>query len=217
MTVALITAALGKEPYRMECVKQDTEFAGFVFTDENFAPRPLAMAHRLQAKIPKMMAWGFVPGCDYYIWCDSKIKITDSGCIKWLVEQCQDVDFAFFKHPERSTITEELAFMVCAMESDNHPMKEYLLERYGSEPMRNQVINYLSDKSFVDDKLFSAAVFVYRNNPLTQVVLSDWLLHNTLYSVQDQLSLPYVLMKHKPAVMILEENIYSNRYFQRVM
>jgi hypothetical protein len=57
-------------------------------------------------------------------------------------------------------------------------------------------------------------MFIYTHEFITKhpTFMSDWLLENVLWSVQDQLSLPYMLYKHNVDFSIISENILSNQY-----
>ena len=221
MRIAFLTANLGKIDRNLQSlhVPQTVEIDFHAFDDQNFPPRP-SLTPRLQAKIPKMMGWQMVPGYDLYIWGDANITFARADSVAWLVEQLGDADLAFFKHPDfRTTIKAELEHMAWHIsgESGNANAKQYHTERYGAEPIRYQVETYLADPAFMDNALYAGGMFIYRNNERTQKVLSDWLLHNALYSIQDQLSLPYVLSKSGCAVHTIDESIWNNRYLDYFM
>lgn len=169
----------------------------------------------LQAKIPKMFAWQMIPECDFYIWCDACITLSHHDTVAWLLEQLGDADIAFFKHPEgRNSVQSELDYMENCMNTPG-AMQGYLMERYHGEPMRNQVETYLKKPGFVDDHLYAGGVFIYRNNVHTFAMLESWFMQNLLHSIQDQLSLPYVLAQSNCEVKTIDENIYDNIYVQR--
>jgi len=88
----------------------------------------------------------------------------------------------------------------------------YLNERYDTEPMRKQVEHYLADPLFIDNKLFACGMFIYRNIPRVQKMLKDWFTENARWSVQDQLSLPYVLSKSDCKVNVIDAEIVNNKY-----
>jgi hypothetical protein len=62
--------------------------------------------------------------------------------------------------------------------------------------MTNQVAAYLSDPTFEDSRLFEAGAFIYSSRIVQDTrsnVMKEWFHQNCRWSVQDQLSLPYVL------------------------
>ena len=153
------------------------------------------MHPRLKGKIPKMLEWLSSPGYDYYIWVDSKFTL-NNGIIETLINQLGDADLGLFKHSHRDSVQSELEFVNLLIEQGNH----YLNSRYVGEHMDKQVSDYLSDETFVDDKLFAAGCFIYSSKLVENTqynILKEWFFHNNLYSIQDQLSLPYLLHKFK--------------------
>ena len=144
---------------------------------------------------------------------DSRFTISKADSIQWLIDQCQNVDIALFVHPSRCSIKDEYNYVRELISTDN----QYLLDRYQGEDMQYQYEVYQRDASFVDNRLFACGLFVYskrlvanRDNNL----MKDWFYHNCLYSVQDQLSLPYLLQKHNTIYNTLEGNIFSCPYFK---
>ena len=166
-----------------------------IYNDLNTPSRLLSMHPRLKGKIPKMLEWLSSPGYDYYIWVDSKFTL-NNGIIETLINQLGDADLGLFKHSHRDSVQSELEFVNLLIEQGNH----YLNSRYVGEHMDKQVSDYLSDETFVDDKLFAAGCFIYSSKLVENTqynILKEWFFHNNLYSIQDQLSLPYLLHKFK--------------------
>lgn len=221
MKIAYVSANLGgiDENIQDRHVKQDLPndctLDFYYYTEKNFPLRTVALMPRLQAKIPKMLAWDLIPDYDYYIWGDAVITFSNPNAVNWLLEQCLDVDIALFRHQDnRKSIQEELKFMTNHMLglTNNDFATNYLNSRYGNEPMLKQVEKYLQDKEFVDNKLYSGGLFIYKNKRHVQNMLSDWFLHNCKHTVQDQLSLPYVLNKSACLVNIIDKEIVNNEY-----
>src|SRR3989344_702108 len=109
MKIAIISVNLGGFDKETHHVPQSLAHDYFMFTDENFPPRFNSLTPRLQAKIPKFFGWQLAPGYDYYVWLDGSFTITHPDTIKWLLQNCEGVDFAVFKHDKRQTIAEEAA------------------------------------------------------------------------------------------------------------
>lgn len=218
--IAYISANLGNKDMDIQNKhtkqnRDDLDF--FYFTDENFKPRTVVHP-RLRAKIPKMMGWQLVPGYDFYIWGDSSMTLVDTDAVTMLLEELGDYDIAFFRHPEfRNSILEELLHMEQHMAGlvDFNSGYEYLNERYKDEELRQQVEFYISDKDFVDDKLYCGGMFIYRNTTEVQDMLANWLFHNLIYTIQDQLSLPYVLSKANLKVKVLDYNLLDCKISKR--
>lgn len=194
--LALISAQLGGERKNLSCdyLRQELP-AGwtldtFFFDDFNFPPRP-SLSPRLQAKIPKMLGYELVPGYDFYIWIDSSFVLSHPGAAAWFVRSLAENDIAVFRHPHRGSIAEELSYLEQAL-AEGEP---YLVQRYRGEPLREQVELYLSDPSFRDDALYALGAFVYRKEMLARPganLFPLWYYHNARYTIQDQLSFPYL-------------------------
>jgi hypothetical protein len=88
----------------------------------------------------------------------------------------------------------------------------YLFSRYAGEPIKEQVEHYLNDSSFKDNNLFSMGFFAYHKS--MKPLMLDWFLENITWSVQDQISFPYVLHKHKVKYSLFEGTFLRNPYVQ---
>lgn len=183
-----------------------------LYNDQNTPLRNLSLHPRLKGKIPKMLEWDLDEDYDFYIWVDSKITLQD-GFIEQYIKAIGDHDLCLFNHPHRNTISEELSFMNDLMKRGD----QYLISRYQGEDMDNQVAKYLSDSDFVDDKLFACTTFIYSKNLVKNKeynLLKEWFYHNNIYSIQDQLSLPYLLTKFKTNYNTFNFNLFNCSYIR---
>jgi hypothetical protein len=215
--IAFISASLGQfdKDYQSLHVKQNLDVDFFYFTDADFPPRPNVISPRLMAKYPKMMAWELVPGYDYYVWADAVITLKSENAVAFLVGKCLGYDMAFFRHQDhRPNIESELSFMEAHMDGStgNSYARSYLNNRYGTEPMRHQLESYTDDPTFVDDKLYSGGLFIYENSIKNRRVMRNWFFECVLHSVQDQISLPYVLSQGQVNVKEIDLDITENEY-----
>ena len=200
MNILLITANLGAFDKQIKnhispILKPGINLAFVEFTDTNFPPRHNALHSRMQAKIPKMLAWEYFPEYDYYIWIDGSVQIINSNFIQNMVNFCAGYEIALIPHKDRKKIRDELEFVTELMRGGS----AYLLKRYENELMQEQVNLYTQDKDFIDEKLFVGTVFCYSKELIKSKpeFFKEWYYHCARYSVQDQLSLPYILHKHK--------------------
>lgn len=213
--ILLITAAFGEKIRELviepSLSNNDFSFFKVCYNNDNTYSRVNSLHPRLKAKIPKMMAWLEHPGYDYYIWVDSMFTILD-GFVEYMMESInEDYDLFLFAHTKRSTIKDELAYLNVQINSG----VKYIVDRYGGELIKEQVELYLADKTFIDNFLFAGGCFMYSNRLVQNKnynMMTDWLLHNTLYSVQDQLSLPYLLHKHQIKYKTYPYNLMKNNF-----
>ena len=175
-----------KHTIRSKTVKVSTAY----YTDDNTPSRQNAMTPRLKSKIPKMLEWQFIEA-DWYVWMDSSLKLkNDVDDIPQLILQAAgDNPLCFFRHSDGSSIRREV-FRVLHSIDKNH---QYLIKRYGGEPLREQMIHYYGDPDFKDNLLLAGTVFAYHRSAAP--MLLDWFHHNIIWTIQDQISLPYVLQK----------------------
>jgi len=213
MKVLVTTASFGGVLHS-RWVDQKSDKYEIVFNridDETESRRDKAMSPRLRGKIPKMIVWEDHPGYDYYIWMDAGFSISDESSIERMVDACIDTDACFFKHSGRHSVKKELDFVMSLIVTGN----QYLIDRYEGERMKEQVESYSKDETWIDNILFECGTFIYSKNIVANTgynVMKEWFYHNCIWSVQDQLSLPYLLHKFGIKYKLLEGNVYSNTY-----
>jgi len=214
MIRVLVSTALFGGELRSKWVDQVSDRYEIVFNridNKTESPRTKAMSPRLRGKIPKIVVWEDHPGYDYYIWMDSGFSISDESSIERMVDACIGVDACFFAHSGRSSVKQELDFVISLMNTGN----QYLLDRYNGERMKEQVDEYFKDASWIDNVLFECGTFIYSKDIVANKehnVMKEWFYHNCIWSVQDQLSLPYLLHKFGIRYKLFEGNVYSNQY-----
>jgi hypothetical protein len=220
--IALVSADLGSlrnnltSSYVRQDIPANWSLDIHFFDDTNFAHRS-SLSPRMQAKIPKFLGYELAPGYDFYIWLDSAFVLSDRGAVAWFVKSCENFDMVVFRHPSRSSISEELNFILDGMKSGD----SYLIDRYQDEPIEEQVKTYLADADFTDDSLYACGAFIYRKELFEQSshnVLPLWFYHNARYTIQDQLSLPYLASSLKSSgdfkMGQFAEGIFSNKYIK---
>ena len=84
--------------------------------------------------------------------------------------------------------------------------------------METQVQHYLSDPDFQDNSLYAAGAFIYSTSLVAHSdnALKEWFFQNVTASVQDQLSLPWVLQKFRARVKVLPLGIFQNEYIEHL-
>lgn len=130
------------------------------------------------------------PNYTAFIWADGAFTLKP-GLVEWLLGHMGNADAAFISHPYRSTTTQEIEYMYSKMMTD-----AYLKVRYSAEPMREQVQAYLQDGFPEAAPLIGAGLFIRRNTDKVNRAMEHWYIENTKWSIQDQLSLPFIIWKH---------------------
>jgi len=151
---------------------------------------------RLIAKIPKILFYKLVPNeYDYYVWLDSKFVIQEHWLkyLLWLISKYEGFDILVSKHSERSSVKEEMNFMV-----DNSKINgNKVIEKYNIADLEYQCSLYKKG-TFSDEYLYENTMIIYSKSILEKKrLLEEWYAHNYYLSIQDQLSFPYLLYKYK--------------------
>ena len=188
----------------------------YKLTPDNSDERKLSMHPRLRGKIPKMLIWEEKPNYDYYIWVDAMYHLMDENAIENLVNECINFDACFFHHTLRSSVLDEVKEMEMLVESKIH--NGYFSNRYEGEPLVKQYESYAKDTTWNDNFLLECGIFIFSNKVVKNKeynIMKEWFYHNCIWSIQDQISLPYLIHKFKLNYKILDGSVWKNKYFVR--
>lgn len=170
-------------------------------------PSPEANRNRLVAKLPKMQFHKLLDkSYDYYVWLDSKFTLLEDWpeSLLELIRKHGRHELVVCSHSERNSIKDEFEYMKYYMrkKSDN------LCSKYVLKDMYYQVSDYLSDPGFVDDVLYECGFLLFSEKILShEDFLNAWYAHNYYYTIQDQLSFPYLLRKFDVDVCPLDKMV----------
>lgn len=206
MKIAILSANLGSFDKTKPPVKQDTkhEVTYHCFTDADFPPIT-GLTPRLQYRIPKLFGWEMFPGYDVYIWLDGAVSFERPDCVEWYLKQLGKNDMAFFKHPVRRNVRQEVEHIQKKLDENNW----YIVPRYKNGLHKEMLEHSLKDKTYRDNHLYASTMFVYRNTAKVRHALEDWWFYQSRYYTCDQVNLPYVLHKHKIKVSKIDENLFK--------
>jgi len=159
-------------------------------------------APRLAAKRAKMRPWEFTD-CDAAVWVDASIEIIDGIELRNMVEPLlAQRDLWVWQHPEgRTDIREEGP--VC-----------WDWPKYRDYPIREQVAAYVADGLPERWGLFACGVMAWRFTPEAKRFGQLWLQENRDWSIQDQISLPYLLWREGMRFGTFPANQYKNPWFR---
>jgi hypothetical protein len=160
---------------------------------------------RMDTKWYKMSSGHLFPGHELTIYLDSSIRFHKT---EGFLDACREAvgegeyRLAFFMHPEgQRTIAEEAEFSMS-------------FGKYEGEPCIEQVKHYES-AGFPGGPLLAGGCIIRLAGEGTELFEKAWFDECVHWSVQDQISLPYVLWLHRLKYGILPGNIYSNDFFSR--
>ena len=200
----------------MSPVEQDTvhEVHFHRFTDGNFPPIT-GLTPRMQYRIPKTHAWQMLPDCGKYdviIWLDGSITFKRSDCVAYYLSQLADNDMAFWKHPVRRNIKQEVEHI----EKHLRLGKPYITNRYKNGLHRECLDEIQKDETYKDRTLYASTSFIYRNTLKVQKALKDWWYWQSRFYSCDQIPLPYVLWLNDIKVGVMNEPLFKSGYISLV-
>lgn len=164
---------------------------------------------RLVAKIPKMMFYKVVPqGYDYYVWLDSKFTIHEHWLeyLLWLIDKYPQFDLITSKHSARRSVEEETKEMLKGLKA-GYPS---LWTKYYAADLAFQLHKYQQADGFVDDRLNELTMIIYSSRMLGKTQFGEeWYAHNCHYTIQDQLSFPFLCKKHNINVASVCQDVFN--------
>lgn len=208
--ILVITANCGSFDTGVIHVPQSVEVDFKYLNDENYPIRSCSFTPRMQARIPKCFAWQMFPGYDYYIWIDGSMQMTSPDAVKWLLDKLGDAEFAFFQHPDRTTLQQECDFIKKKLSENNY----YLTPRYKNEWF-DEFMDAL-DKDYVDDLLIADTYFIYKNSPYVEGMMKEWWYYISRYNINDQLGLPVALKNWGRKYNLINENYMKTEHFKYI-
>jgi len=156
---------------------------------------------RLAAKHPKMNPWNYTD-CDAALWVDASIEITSPLLRPWAAAHLKRDDLVIWSHPEGRICLEQEA-EVCW----NFP-------KYADQPIREQAAAYLAAGMPRYWGLFAAGVIAWRFTPEARAFGEAWLAEQYTGTIQDQISLPYLLWENGKQFGVWNANQYDNPYIR---
>lgn len=176
---------------------------------QNQRPKKKDDNTRLVAKIPKMMFYKVVPhNYDYYVWLDSKFTIHEHWLeyLLWLIRKYPEADLITSRHSARSSVEEEVLDMLKGLKA-GYPS---LYTKYYAPDLAFQLYKYQQSPGFVDNSLNEMGMIVYSSRMTAKSQFAEeWYAHNCYFTIQDQVSFPYVSKKHNIKVVSIGQNVYE--------
>ena len=208
MNFHIVSAHFGGKPPWEHRIDSKHRFTYRYYNDNNTSSRVHAMHPRLKAKIPKMLEWQYVEA-DWYLWLDSSCKIhPGADILEGILNTSMGNPLCLFQHSQGKTILEEA---LCVKNNCNQGDK-YFTKRYAGEPILEQVSHYYGDPNFEDKMLFQMSCFAYHKS--ASKLMLDWFIENCKWSIEDQISFPYVLQKSGLNYSLFEGTVTENNFFK---
>jgi hypothetical protein len=176
-----------------------------------FRRRSVFRTPRMDAKWFKMSACHLFPDREWSIYIDSSVRVKDPLLMLQRCHQAMpesESALALFEHPEdpHRSPEEEAAFSMT-------------MGKYAGEPCIEQVAHYRAAGFPHNDPeycLYAGGCIVRWHNERIANFEKNWFDECVHWSVQDQLSLPYVLWLNEITPGIIPGSIYDNEFLMRV-
>lgn len=156
---------------------------------------------RLASKRPKMNPWLYTD-CDAAIFMDASIEVTSDRLREWVEPILTAHDLVLWSHPEGRTCLHQEA-EVC----QDWP-------KYAPYDIRGQVKHYDAEGMPHNWGLFACGLIGWRFTPEAKRFGSLWLQEQHDWSIQDQVSLPFLLWREGKAFGIWPANQYQNPFMR---
>jgi len=207
MRIALITACYGAyDPVRPLPADHGFDDAVLVTDDRSLVTdgwrvhlESSVESPRLASKKAKMMPWLYTD-CDAAVWLDASFEVLGSGFAGFARAALERDDFVVWTHPEgRVDITDEARVSMT-------------LKKYQGSRVREQAAFY-KEQGFPENwGLFAAGTIGWVFTPTVKRFGSLWLRECHDWSIQDQISLPYLLWREGKPFGVWQSNEYANPY-----
>ena len=157
---------------------------------------PLGFVPRRIAKYYKMRPDLALPEYSRTIWVDGTVRV-DSPTITEALDWTAGSGVAMFRHPERTDIWDEADVSL-------------RMPKYQAEPIALQVEHYLDQGFPRYAGLWCGGIIARQNTELVRKLGEAWLAEVDRWSIQDQISLPFVLAKLGITPGAFPGNLYDN-------
>lgn len=160
---------------------------------------PSTTAPRLAAKAPKLTPWRYVDA-DATVWIDGSCQVLDGKFRAW-IDDHDPVDLRAWNHPEPRTCLYQEA--------------EYCQDwaKYTDQAIRQQTADYRAAGMPENYGLWACGTLLWRHTPAAQSFGEAWLAEQTR-SIQDQISLPYLLWSRPLQFEPFDGHQYLNPYLR---
>lgn len=161
------------------------------------------MSPRLASKMPKFTPWKFSTA-DLWVWLDGSFTITNTGFKDFCLSSLGEHELVVWDHPDRH------------MRPDVYAEANFSrhMEKYQNQNLDQQVAHYASRGLPAGSGLYACGTIVWRDTEACRVFGEAWMSENLRWTIQDQLSFPYLAWKLQPNFTTFPAHEYENPYLQ---
>lgn len=162
---------------------------------------PSTKPPRLAAKYPRMQPFDFVD-TDVAVWLDAAFEVVSQDFKQFCTEAVKGKDLVAWDHPEnRQCLYTEAAYC------QDWP-------KYASQPIREQTAHYRGLGMPENFGLWACGTIAWRNTEQAKQFGLAWLEENKQWSIQDQVSFPFLLWKLQPRFGVFPAHEFDNHYLK---
>lgn len=158
---------------------------------------PAGMTPRRAAKYFKMRPDLVLPEYDRTIWIDGTVRVESPAFVEEAMSWTSGSGIAMFRHPERDDIWDEADVSLT-------------MPKYMAEPIAAQVSHYLDCGFPHRSGLWCGGIIARQHTGLVKQLGEAWLAEVDRWSIQDQISLPYVLRELDIVPGAFPASLYEN-------
>lgn len=158
---------------------------------------------RMSAKYPKISPFDYV-GADAYVWIDAAFTVINPEFRVFCEQALEGNDIVVWEHPHRwhrNCLYPEAELSLT-------------LPKYAGSKIQAQVDHYRAEGMPADFGLWACGSIVWRNCPEAKAFSKAWLAEIRRWSVQDQISFPYLVWKMSPKLGVFPANEMENPYLR---
>lgn len=201
MRILVLTSKYGKalDKRDEEVVTIDGHTVKFAYRSyRNVANHRMnALTPRARSKYDRCFAWSIYPGHDVYVHTDSTVTWKSPEHLTDWLKQMNGKLWLGFKHPQRTDVLEEAKYIEMRIKNRS----KYHANRYEGEDLVGQAESYKqAEKRWVTRKMplmMENTIFAYHAEEPVRWMMREWYLQCMMWSMQDQISLPYVMATHE--------------------
>lgn len=216
--ITVITAAYGvdtPQPQPAQALPEGWETRWYVVSDRELElpspwerlfvePRP-HLSDRMASKVPKYLPSLYTQD-EFVVWLDASVRLREEKFVAWVMYHLvgdDDPCVALIPHPDRTSIRDEAPEAAAQ-------------GRYRGQRVLEQAVDYLVELDYLgleDDRLWCSTVVGWHQCDQMIELGRQWMMHNVVWSAQDQLSLSYLMKRHSLNVASLDVDLWDNPWF----
>lgn len=162
-----------------------------------YIERPVGVSPRRWAKRFKMLPHAFLPEFSQSLWVDGTVRVDSSTFAAEALACAEPSGIAMFAHPERDDVVDEANVSLT-------------MPKYQTEPIAPQVEHYIRNGLPRHSGLWCGGIIARHHTKLVRELGEAWLAEVDRWSIQDQLSLAWIVHQRNITPGAFPSSLYQN-------